>query len=483
MVRLSKSKLLSFLQCAKRLHMEVHRPELLEIDAATDRAFRQGHIVGDLAQHIYGEGTLVTLNTGLDGALRETQTLLSRRPRPRIFEATFQQAGVLVRADVLEPGRRGMRLIEIKSSTKYKDPNHKDLATQVWVARQAGVPLQSYRLAHIDTRFVYPGDGQYDGLLKEVDISDDVEPLVERVPAWIAQAQKMLSEPEPEFPMGSHCSTPHACPFQTHCAGPQPKYPLKILPRISARTLTALQDAGYEDIRDIPAGVLGNPNHIRVWQSSVSGAVHRSSELSAQLKSLAYPRRYIDFETIQFAVPIWAGTRPYEQIPFQWSCHTELRKGEVSHTEFLADGAGSPHRTFAETLLNAVGSDGPVLVYSHFESTVITSLMHRFPDLAQPLGTLRERLVDLLPLVREHYYHPDMMGSWSIKSVLPTIAPELSYDTLDGVHDGGQAQDAFREYIEPATVADRRNELSRQMLDYCARDTEAMVIMMKNLSL
>jgi len=118
-------------------------------------------------------------------------------------------------------------------------------------------------------------------------------------------------------------------------------------------------------------------------------------------------------------------------------------------------------------------------VYSSFESTRIRDLAKRFPKMATSLLAINDRLVDLLPIAQEHYYHPDQQGSWSIKSVLPTIAPDLLYDELDGVQDGGMAVLAYREAIDTKTTAGRKNEIKRQLLDYCGLDTYAMVRLWK----
>ena len=86
-----------------------------------------------------------------------------------------------------------------------------------------------------------------------------------------------------------------------------------------------------------------------------------------------------------------------------------------------------------------------------------------------------DRLVDLLPIAQKHYYHPQMKGSWSIKAVLPTIAPEMDYKNLEEVQDGTGAQIAYLEVIRPETSEKRRNELAHRMLEYCKMDTMALV--------
>jgi hypothetical protein len=174
-------------------------------------------------------------------------------------------------------------------------------------------------------------------------------------------------------------------------------------------------------------------------------------------------------------VPIWKGTRPFQQIPFQFSLHRLSRTGKLTHKEFIDLSGQDPSRRFAEALIAACGERGPIFVYSSFESSRIYELAKRFPRLARPLLAIDDRLVDLLPIASEHYYHPDQQGRWSIKNVLPTIAPDLRYDELDGVQDGGMAMMAFREALHPDTAGARKVEIEGQLLDYCRLDTEAMV--------
>jgi hypothetical protein len=174
-------------------------------------------------------------------------------------------------------------------------------------------------------------------------------------------------------------------------------------------------------------------------------------------------------------VPIFAGTRPFEAVPFQWSCHIETTRGALEHAEFLELGPEPPMRRLAESLLATLGTTGPILVYTPYERRVLGELAARYADLAGRLAALDQRIVDLHPPTRRHYYHPAMQGSWSIKAVLPTVAPELSYESLGEVRDGLAAQLAYLEAIKPETTAARREALERALLHYCRQDTLALV--------
>ncbi len=148
--------------------------------------------------------------------------------------------------------------------------------------------------------------------------------------------------------------------------------------------------------------------------------------------------------------------------------------------EFLDLSGADPSEQFAEALIAACGQVGPVLVYNaSFEDSRISELADRFPQLQRPLVAINERIVDLLPVARRHYYHPAQQGSWGLKSVLPTIAPDLSYEKLDGVRDGSMAMTAYLEAINPQTVSQRKDEIRRQLLDYCGLDTTALVRLWK----
>jgi hypothetical protein len=243
----------------------------------------------------------------------------------------------------------------------------------------------------------------------------------------------------------------------------------------SKEKLFELMHAGYHDLRDVPEAELKTDAQRRIWRQSRLEAPYVGAELRALATALAFPRYYLDFETVAPAVPIFAGTRPFEALPFQWSCHIETRRGAVEHAEFLDLGPEPPMRRLAEHLLATLGTTGPIVVYTPYERRVLKDLAARFGDLAARLAALDERIVDLHPPTRAHYYHPAMQGSWSIKAVLPTVAPDLSYASLGEVRDGLAAQTAYFEAIDTKTPAARRAALQRALLDYCRQDTLALV--------
>jgi hypothetical protein len=474
--RLSKSRLMDFLQCPKKLYLRTHHPELAEDSADAMQSFQVGHEVGDVAQSLYPDGVLIGHDNNLSLALADTRKALEEHPNTPIFEATFEHQGVLVRVDLLLPYRDGHEMIEVKSSGSVKPQYLPDCAVQSWVLKGAGINLIETTLAHIDTSFVYAGDKNYLGLFKHNSIKDTIAPLVSQVPSWIDTAQSVLSGDTPDIDPGAQCTSPYECQFLNHCAPKRNEgYPVTILPRISRKQADTFKTAGITDVRDIPDGLLTNPAHLQVWRATVSGKPEINPNISAILKKYPYPRFYLDFETIGLAVPRWKGATPFQQIPFQWSCHIERGPGPIEHREFLDTSGADPTWAFIKALLNAVGDSGPIFVYSSFEKTVLKRIIDSHPLLAARIEDMIARLVDLYPITVKNYYHPDMRGSWSIKQVLPTVSPELNYHDVGEVQDGGMAQQAYLTLISGDTPDKRKDALRHDLLEYCKLDTLAMV--------
>jgi hypothetical protein len=483
---LSKSKLLAYRQCPKRLWLEVHRPELRADSTATQASFAVGHQVGDIARRLYdpkSKGVLIDPQAdGFDAAFARTQELLkSAQP---IFEAGFRAEGALALADVMLPvrkgGKLGWRMVEVKSSTSVKDYHRDDAAVQSLIARSSGVLLTGIALAHIDSNWVYPGNEDYNGLLLENDLTDEVFGRSEEVRSWISDAQQIVAKKrEPGAATGKQCGNPYECGFLAYCQSqePQAEQPIKWLPgRLSNGLQAHIEAHGLIELRDVPDTLL-NDKQKRVKAVTLSGEPFFDQSAAAQaLAPHKLPAYFLDFETIQFAVPIWKGTRPYQQIPFQFSLHRLSRTGKIEQQAFLDLTGSDPSKAFAEALISACGERGPIFVYNAgFETTRIRELSERFPRLARHLLALNERVVDLLPVARDHYYHPSQQGSWSIKAVLPALCPDLNYDNLEGVQNGGMAMGAFMEALEPSTSKARKAEIEQQLLAYCALDTYAMV--------
>lgn len=480
---LSKSKIAMFEQCAKRLWLSVHRRDLANYNDGSDARLATGHEVGALACSLLPTGIMVEAEPDLQAALEQTRVLLALRPRRPIFEATLQYDGVLVRIDILEPAvGGGWKIVEVKSTSGAKDYHWGDLATQLWVARKCGLKIRSACIRHVDTTFVLKRPGDYRGLFRDAELMHQLNQVVEARSGQVSDARKVLEGEQPQLECGDHCSVPFTCEFTDYCHSHLPAPPEWTVDVLCNGGGKKWRAKGYERLDEIEPEKITNPLHQRIYRATLGGLpFHDAKGARHAMRSWAYPRTWLDFETIAFAIPRWVGTRPYQQVPFQFSAHVEKRSGATNHKEFLSVDGTDPRRACAEALVRELPAGGAVIAYNaSFERGQLVGLAQAFPDLAAELQAIADRLVDLHPVARAHWYHRDQRGSWSIKAVLPTLS-NLDYSNLE-VASGGSAQEAYLEAVCLSCSEDRRLAISDALKQYCRLDTEAMIVVARALT-
>ena len=288
---------------------------------------------------------------------------------------------------------------------------------------------------------------------------------------------RVVSGPLPEVAPGDHCQTPYECPFMDRCHRPLPEHHVTTLHHITSNHAAALVAQGYETIRDLPATVALSPIATRQVRSVKAGKpIVERRELRAALATIRSPIAFLDFETINPAVPVWDGCHPYELVAVQMSCHV-VDGDEVVHHEFLAEGPGDPRPAMAEAVVRACdGAEAVVAYNAGFERQRIEALAAAVPAQRKALRRVCRRLVDLLPIVRKHVYYPSFNGHFGLKHVLPVLCVGLGYDDL-AIADGSTASTLLEALLldEGSVAIEQRPRLREQLLAYCERDTVAMV--------
>lgn len=479
---LSKSRVAAGLQCHKRLYLECyHYNSRDEVGPARQALMDSGHEVGRVARRRYPGGVTMIedRHKTVEAAVRTKDAMDDPRVRA-IYEATFIHDDISVRVDILARNADGAwDLIEVKSSGGVKEEHIPDLAIQLLVAEGAGVPIARAGILHVNKQYVWPG-GPYDlqALFRFQDLTSEarrVRPgLLEDI---AAMRERLWAMEPPEVPVGSQCESPYRCPFYLSChKEPGPDHPIDALPRLSARQRRTLEEAGIEDIRNIPEDFDGLSELQRRVRACVLAQAHYvSPELRDALAVARFPIHFLDFETCNPALPLVPGTRPFQQTPFQWSNHILESDGTLRHMEYLHVERTDPRGPLVRSLLEALGDDGTIVVYSDFEERMIRELAEAVPsEKSALLRLLESRILDLHKVIHTHYYHPGFQGSFSIKQVLPVVVPELSYEGLE-IREGSQAALAFIDMTDPAQPRELRQRLRDGLLRYCRRDTEAMV--------
>ena len=496
---LSKSKYTKFCQCDKLLWLKTYKPEKEVVDDATKRRFEQGNEVGDLAMGLFGdykEAHAEKPDGSLDLATMTEQTRQwMAEGVENICEASFLYKGNYCAVDILRKTLGGWAIYEVKSSTYPEFEGNPadiekyvpDIAYQKWVLTQCGVNVTATYLVCLNSDYVRQGDLDMNKLFVVIDMEEQVTRELLSVPVNVERALKTLQlAEEPNTDLGMQCHKPYPCAFWQYCTShlPQPSvfnvYGGSGNGFTFAKKLKQYHEGNitFESLRDKK---LGNIQDLQV-ACTVDQCEHIDrNEISNFLAELKYPLYFLDFESMQDAVPQYGNTKPYSQICFQYSLHIkESADAPYEHREYLAPSNGcDPRRELAEQLCRDIPMGVCTLVYNKtFECTRLKEMAAIYPDLADHLLDIEANIKDLLvPFRKGFYYVPAMGGSFSIKSVLPALFPDepsLNYHNLDDrVQNGGDAMTIFPKIkdMDPAEA----KATCEALLRYCELDTWAMV--------
>ena len=480
-VWLSKSRYCSGITCPKILWMAIHMPEEFDRSVLNEAILTQGNQVGDLAMGLFGDFTEVPYGN-LSEMIRITDELMEQRT-PVIAEASFSYDGCFCSADILvRKAGRDVELYEVKSAASVKEINFHDAAYQYWVLTNLGWNVKKVSLVHINTQYVKNGELDVHQLFTSEDVTKTAKKLAPDIAENIRHMRSVASaENEPAMRLGEYCFSPYDCGYWPHCSADLPKPNVFDLGGMQLKKKVEYYNAGVISFEDLAKEKnLGESYRMQVEHILHPGHDHIDAKAIREfLDTLSYPLYFLDFESFQPAVPVYDGTHPYQQIVFQYSLHIRKKPGgRTTHKEFLAMPGSDPRRALAERLCEDIPAGGTVLVYNQtFEKTRLKELAQLYPDLSDHLLDIADRIADLIvPFRKRMYYSGSMMGSSSIKNVLPALYPddpELDYHNLEAVHNGSEASAMFTMMagMDEAELKQNREHL----LKYCGLDTLAMV--------
>jgi len=480
-VMLSKSRYLNGLQCPRLLWIASNEPDRIpEPDAATQHIFDQGHLVGELAKKLFPGGIDVLAKDFMTNIAMTKDLLRQRRP---LFEAGVLSGKIYSKADILNSVNEDeWDIIEVKSSTSVKEVNLHDVSFQKMCWEDSGLKIRKCFLAYINNQYVKNGEINPADLFALQDISDEVIAAGEGIRDRITQMLEVIGAPVcPEVTIGQHCSNPYDCPL-TECWNGLPEHNVFTL-YYGGKKSHELYRSGVFDIADIPAGYkLNDKQHIQRACVISSTPYMDKNAVRQFLADLQYPLYFLDFETIGTAIPLFDGTRPYQNIPFQFSLHVqETASGEVRHFAFLVEGRRDPRPELMASLSKIIGNSGSVVAYNKsFEEGVLKDLGNAFLEYASWTANVVSRLVDLIvPFRGFSYYHPAQKGSASLKSVLPAITGH-GYEEMP-IASGDDASLAFLSITFEDVAAEEVARIREELLAYCALDTGGMVRIVERL--
>jgi len=476
---LSKSRFLAGSQCQLRLWHQCYNRELAsEISPAQQAIFDAGQEVGRLATRLYPGGVLVEEDhLHHYEAVQSTNAAIDNPEIPAIFEAAFVYDDVRIRVDILERlGDGRWNLIEVKSATSVKDVYLPDVAVQYNVLLGSGLEIGDAGILHLNSKYVYDGTKlELFNLFTFSDLAEQILPMQQELPFKLAELKDMLSAANPpQIVPSRHCLSPYPCEFWDHCTAEMPEFWVMGLTGIREERLNELTAMGVEDIRHIPKGFPLTEIQERIRKCVVSREDYVAAELEEELTNLEYPVHFLDFETVSPPIPVYADTRPYQAIPFQWSDHILSEAGGLEHSSYLFREDKDPREDFTASLLNIIGEVGTIFTYSNYERRVVSELAEHLPEQGDRLLATLDRFKDLQILIKRYFYNSGFRGSFSLKSVLPVLVPHMSYQNLV-IQEGTHASLEYLRMLNPETPPEQKSIIEQALIDYCSYDTLAMV--------
>jgi len=479
MNHLTKSNFLIGMECPMKLWYSVNPPDK-PVPSYPEDEYRMltGREVGRMAWGLFPEGKCPEYcGQNIENQLKATAELTSNEDIPAIYEGTFFFDGILIRADILARDINGRwSLFEVKSSTVISRERHLwDVWIQYYVLSRLGFELNKAGILHLNKDYIYYGNSHdFNKLFVFYDFKPQIDPLNVLLGPAIDWFKDIMQGPQPELPeLDRQCKE---CPFRQICRNDIPEDWIAYLPNLHQSKWDSLSSLGIKRIYDIPEKIDLSQSQKIVKECTVSGNDYVNPELTGDLREIDYPLFFIDFESASTAIPWLDGTKPYQQIPFQWSCHIMDSEGKVEHRQFISDTAEDPRAQFTRTLIDCLGSKGTIIHYTPFEKTILKDMASVYPDYSEKVGALFPRMIDLCKLLKGNYYHPDFRGSYSIKRVLPVLFPnpDAGWKNLE-IQDGISAMLNYFKMIDPDMPGDDKRKIREDLLSYCCQDTHAMV--------
>ena len=479
-MNLSKSRYTQGITCGKKLWLSCYKKEEAE-DMGNEAILDNGTKIGELARSLFGNYILIDFTTNFEKMLDDTKKHLDNKPNI-ICEASFSYDNNFCSVDILKNDKDGVEIYEVKSSTDITDIYIDDISYQTWVLKKSGLNVKKSYIVHVNNKYIKNGEFNIHEFFKIEDVSDMID--LDKVEENIKVLKEIINKKEePNIDLSLSCHKPYDCPFFKYCTKnlPSPNvfdigwnvYFDKKIDMYKRGNITYNDILDNEVLKDKPT------EQIKFALNNIEPKINKEN-IQNLINTFTYPLYFLDFESYQPCIPTIDGTKPYQQICFQYSLHYYLEEnGELYHKEFLSeDYDGNPMYGLCKQLCEDIPKNSCVLVYNQsFEKARLNEMASLFPEFREHLLNIKDNIKDLMiPFSNQDYYVKEMKGSWSIKIVLPALFPNdksLDYHNLEQVHKGDEASNAYLNL--PTLSKEEQEKLRYNMLKYCELDTYAMV--------
>jgi len=393
-----------------------------------------------------------------------------------LWQQTYVSGEYQTRADgiIHDLDNDSYHIYEIKSSTSEKKDHLPDATFQSIVIGDS-LDVQSVHLILLNDEYVRGDELDIEHLFKLPDVTDDVRDMTSVILAQMREALKIVKSENPEGVL--NCLNPKYCPCMNLCHPNMPTYSIYNIPNLTPKKRRELEEAGTVAIDDVDINFSFTPKQQKIVDvlQSKTPFIDKPTILHL-LQGLTYPLYFLDYETYDEAMPLYKGQKPYQKMVFQYSLHIVSSNSEdIQHEEYVATKTGDPGRELVQHMRSRISDVGSIIVWNKaFEGGRNKEMAEQYPEFKDFLLDINNRMFDMMEIVSKGYYvHPEFKGSWSIKSVLPVMVPELSYKELP-INKGDMAMLAWWDMVNSQDES-KKKQTADELLKYCGLDTLAMV--------
>ena len=481
-IRLSKSKIKDILKCDLMGYRSIFTPREKSWDKSTQHRFDQGRVVESLARAQFPLGIEQNAKSNHE-KLELTQRLL--KEYKTVFEPAFVYDECIVQFDILTQNDDGsFDVIEVKSGSSFKEDYEIDTTIQYYVATKAGALIRKFEVWFVNKESSSIHDPNY---FTKLDVTQKCVANKEKFNQYFEKAKSILElKKAPEAKVGAHCDK-YECPFRNSesCRINRDAKHVLSMPRFTnawkafEQGITSVNDSRFDEFYNY-----GENNPVVMASVRQNKLVINQAELLADISKWKMPLNFFDFETLASAVPVLDGQRPYEQVVVQFSNHIyEGNSDELTHQEYLHQDLSNPNLSAIESMLSVLESNqGSVVSYNmSFEKSRILELAKKYPQYRKRLVLLTERFVDLMDIVKDYVYHPNFMGSYSLKVVSPTLLHMWGSYSDSMIKSGSEIAQYFEEMVKTSDLA-RKEEIAKSLKRYCCYDTLNLFLLFRYLT-
>lgn len=458
--------------------MSYHAKDQLPlVDPQTQALFDQGNQVGNVAKRLFPDGIEITGSRDYQAITADAlEALKERKP---LYEAGFKHKNTYARADILSPHKsKDWELTEVKSTTQVKDVHVPDVGFQKYCYEGAGVPIKKVFLLHINNEYELGDEIDPEELFAKEDITDLACDASKDIEGQVDSMVDVLNQKKcPEVKIGPHCTEPYECPLKSKCWSFLPEQNVFTLNRIRKQKAFELLNKGIHCLDQIDDTYPLSPSQ-RIQKEAFMKKERciNPSGIKSFIDALEFPIYFLDFETVGGPIPFYKGTRPYQQVPFQYSLHILRGWGaDPEHHGFLAEGKDDPRPELLKGLESLIGKKGTILSYNmSFELSKLRDSVNAYPEYAAWFAGIERRFMDLIvPFRAFDYYDCKQVGRTSIKLVYPALTGG-SYEGM-GISEGGAASAEYARVTFGETSEADRQKVRNDLEEYCKLDTLAMI--------